>query len=70
MLEKAARVVDDPVLGFDFISLDITRDPDTVRWGIIECNAMPFINLHHDPLEGKPVNVAGLLWDYVLRTKQ
>lgn len=64
-LERAARVVDDPLLGFDFISTDVSVDPDTVRWGIIECNAVPFINLHHDPLEGEPVNVAGKLLDYI-----
>jgi cyanophycin synthetase len=62
-LERAAAVVDDPIHGFDFISPDISVDPDTVRWGIIECNSVPFINLHHDPLVGTPVNVAGILFD-------
>ncbi len=66
-LERAARVVDDAIIGFDFITSDVSCDPDTVRWGIIECNALPFINLHHDPLEGKPVNVAGMFLDYVAR---
>lgn len=66
-LEHAARVVNDPVIGFDFISTDISSDPTTVRWGIIECNAIPFINLHHDPLEGTPVNAASALLDYVKR---
>lgn len=62
-LERAAAAVDDPIHGFDFISSDISADPDTVRWGIIECNSVPFINLHHDPLIGTPVNVAGILFD-------
>ena len=61
-LERAALAVDDPIHGFDFISPDISADPDTVRWGIIECNSVPFINLHHDPLIGTPVNVAGILF--------
>ena len=64
-LERAASVVDDPLLGFDFITTDVSADPDTVRWGIIECNSIPFINLHHDPLEGEPVNVAGKVLDYI-----
>jgi len=68
-LERAARVVDDPIIGFDFITPDVSVDPGTVRWGIIECNALPFINLHHDPLEGEPVNVAGILLDYVVRNE-
>ncbi len=66
-LERAAKVVNDPVLGFDFITEDIASDPDGTRWGIIECNAVPFINLHHDPLEGEPINAAGKLWDSVAK---
>lgn len=64
-LERAAMVVNDPIIGFDFITPDVSVDPDTVQWGIIECNALPFINLHHDPLEGEPVNVAGIFLDYI-----
>ncbi len=66
-LEQAARIVNDPLLGFDFITTDVSADPGTVRWGIIECNTVPFINLHHDPLEGEPVNVAGKVIDYLQR---
>ncbi|MDD5068745.1 MAG: hypothetical protein PHS53_01795 [Candidatus Pacebacteria bacterium] len=66
-LNKAAQFIDDPILGFDFIAEDITKDPDMQKWGIIECNAVPFINLHHDPLEGKPSNVASAVWDMYLK---
>lgn len=66
-LEKAARAVGDPLLGFDFITTDVSVDPSTTRWGIIECNSVPFINLHHDPLIGTPVIVAGILLDYIER---
>ena len=66
-LERAAKVINDPVLGFDFITEDISSDPESTCWGIIECNAVPFINLHHDPLEGEPINVAGKLWDYIAK---
>ncbi len=69
-LERAAKIVDDPIIGFDFITQDVTKAPNTVRWGIIECNALPFINLHHDPLEGEPVNVAGIFLDYIERKLQ
>jgi hypothetical protein len=55
----------DYILGFDFITPSVEVDPDTVRWGIIECNSVPFINLHHDPLIGDPVNVAAKVWDLV-----
>ena len=66
-LERAAKIVGDPLLGFDFITTDVSADPDTVRWGIIECNSVPFINLHHDPLVGEPINIAGMVLDYLER---
>lgn len=66
-LERASAAVSDPIHGFDFITSDVSVDPDTVRWGIIECNSVPFINLHHDPLIGTPVNAAGILFDYIER---
>ena len=66
-LERAAGVVNDPLLGFDFIIADPTQSPEEQKWGIIECNGMPFINLHHYPLYGKPNNVARHLWDLLER---
>lgn len=63
MLQKAGDVLGVPIVGFDFISEDITKDPDTVRWGIIEANSMPFIDLHHFPRQGTPINVAKEVWD-------
>jgi cyanophycin synthetase len=62
-LEKAARVVDLPVVGFDCIVPDPTEDANAQKWGIIECNTLPFIDLHYYALEGKPKNIAGKIWD-------
>jgi len=67
ILEMAAAVVDDPIVGFDFIIPDIEKPPAGQRWGIIECNSTSFINLHHDPVEGEPINAAKYVWDYVER---
>lgn len=64
-LEKAGKILDAGVIGFDFIIQDPTSDPDIQKWGIIECNSLPFINLHHDPVSGTPINVAGIIWDEV-----
>lgn len=64
-LEKAARVLNAGVIGFDFIIPNPQQDPDNQKWGIIECNSLPFINLHHDPIEGSPINVAHEVWDEV-----
>lgn len=65
ILEEAAKIIDDPIIGFDFIIEHIDRSPHEQKWGIIECNGVPFINLHHDPIEGPPNNVAAKVWDYV-----
>jgi cyanophycin synthetase len=61
-LEKAAAAINDPLLGFDFIIDDVKVSPAGKKWGIIECNGLPFINLHHHPLLGKPNNVAKFVW--------
>lgn len=63
IFKKASALVSIPVAGFDLIIEDPTKDPDTVRWGIIECNSLPFIDLHAFPLEGEPVNIAKYIWD-------
>lgn len=66
MLEKVAEVLDDPLIGVDFIMDDVSISwRDQPRSGVIECNSAPFIDLHHFPLVGQPHNVAGALWDIV-----
>ncbi|MBP6912211.1 MAG: hypothetical protein KBB88_03370 [Candidatus Pacebacteria bacterium] len=62
-LTRAGTVVNDNLIGFDFIIPDPLSDPDTQKWGIIECNSLPFINLHHAPVHGTPRNVAKYVWD-------
>jgi cyanophycin synthetase len=62
-LERAGAVVNASVIGFDFIIPDTQKDPNVQHWGIIECNSLPFINLHHFPREGTPINVASHVWD-------
>jgi cyanophycin synthetase len=67
MLEHVAKFLDDPLIGVDFIMDNITKSwKEESHSGIIECNSLPFIDLHHYPLFGKPNNVAGKLWDLVL----
>ena len=61
--EKAGRAADAPVVGFDAIIPDPTRAPEEQRWGIIEGNSLPFIDLHDFALEGAPANVASRIWD-------
>lgn len=63
IIEKAAKVVGLSVIGFDAIIPDPARPANTQRWGIIECNTLPFIDVHYYALEGKPRNIAGMIWD-------
>lgn len=63
IFNNASKLVSIPVAGFDLIIEDPTKDPDTQRWGIIECNSLPFIDLHAFPLEGEPVNIAKYIWN-------
>ena len=66
LLETAARVVDDPLIGMDFILNDITRSwKGQTRAGIIECNSAPFIDIHCYPFKGTPRNTAAALWEVV-----
>jgi D-alanine-D-alanine ligase-like ATP-grasp enzyme len=66
MLEKIGKVLDDPLIGVDFIMDDVSVSwKDQPKCGVIECNSAPFIDLHHFPLVGKSHNVAGALWDIV-----
>ena len=63
ILKRAANVLNITVAGFDCVIPDPTQDAVSQRWGIIECNTLPFIDLHYFALKGKPRNIAGMIWD-------
>lgn len=66
LLEKIGAVLRDPLVGVDFVIADVSRPwQKQKRCGVIECNSLPFIDLHHYPLNGAPRNVAGALWDLI-----
>jgi cyanophycin synthetase len=66
LFNKIGEYLDDPLIGIDFIIEDIKKSwQETPRCGVIECNSLPFIDLHHYPLQGQPINVAGKVWDFV-----
>ncbi len=66
LFERVAEVLKASIVGIDFIISDISRSwKEEERCGILECNSMPFFDNHHLPFEGKPRNVASLIWDMV-----
>ncbi|EKD33233.1 MAG: hypothetical protein ACD_76C00067G0005 [uncultured bacterium] len=66
LFENATRYLNDSVVGYDFIIEDISKSwKNTKRCGIIECNSLPFIDLHHFPFQGQPKNIAGDLWNII-----
>jgi len=60
-IERASRVCEIEVIGFDIISEDLTN-PDE-RFTFIEGNSLPYIEIHHDPTYGPARDVAGVIWD-------
>src|SRR3989338_5722703 len=63
ILEKATKILGLSVVGFDAIIPDPTKPAYSQHWGIIECNTLPFIDLHYYALEGTHKNIAGMIWD-------
>lgn len=63
IFEKASKMTELVLAGFDCIIPDPTKDANSQKWGIIECNTLPFIDLHYYALEGEPKNIAGAIWD-------
>ena len=63
IFKKAGVAIQASIVGFDLIIEHPTEDPDTQKWGIIEANSLPFIDLHYFALEGTPNNIAIPIWD-------
>jgi cyanophycin synthetase len=62
-LERAARVTGLPLVGFDLILESPKKGPREQKWGIIEANSLPWIDLHQAALYGPKINVASHVWD-------
>lgn len=66
LFERIARVLGDPLVGVDFIIEDMARPwRAQPKCGAIECNSLPFIDLHHYPYSGKIQNAAGAVWEMI-----
>ena len=62
LFEHIGRVLDDSLIGIDFIIDDMERSwKEQKLCGVIECNSLPNIDLHHDVLYGENRDIAGRL---------
>lgn len=62
LIERAAHVCGAPIIGFDILSMDLTRPRLETPFSFIEGNCAPFIELHDIPFEGTSRNVAYEVW--------
>jgi cyanophycin synthetase len=71
LFEYMAKVLDDSLVGIDFIIGDLSRPwREQKLCGVVECNSLPNIQLHSDVLYGKSLDVAGLLLDLAFPAQQ
>lgn len=65
LFEKVARLCGTFLLGIDFIVEDISRPYDQQHSALLEVNTLPYIDMHHAPVSGKPRDVASFILDNV-----
>lgn len=69
LFEKVAGLCDAPLLGVDFIAPDTTKAPNAQKCAVLEVNSLPYIDMHHYPVTGRPRNVADLVLDAYLAAR-
>ena len=69
LFQKISRLCGAPLVGLDIICQDISLPYHQQECAVLEANSLPYVDMHHYPVTGKPRNVAGLVMDYVLGDK-
>lgn len=62
-IEQAAKLTGLHIVGFDLIIPDPQLPADAQKWGFIEANSLPWIDLHATPYYGTPVDLSRDVWD-------
>lgn len=65
LFKKTAEIFNTRLVGIDFLAEDIGLSWKKQNAGIIELNSLPYIDMHHFPTWGQPVNVASYVCDLV-----
>jgi D-alanine-D-alanine ligase-like ATP-grasp enzyme len=63
---KIADILNVNLVGIDFICPDISKSYREQETAILECNSLPYIDMHQYPSHGKSEPVAKIVWDIVL----
>ncbi len=65
LFKKIAEIFGVKLVGIDFLCDDISLSWKNQNCGIVELNSLPYIDMHHFPSEGEPVNVANWICSMV-----
>jgi len=66
LFEKIGRIFDSEIIGIDFKSRDISQSYKRNKGRILELNSLPYLNMHHQPWQGKKIPIARYLWQRYL----
>ena len=66
MFTDVAELVDDNLIGIDFICKDISVSYEAQESAILELNSLPYIDMHENPSSGPKIPVSKIVWDFVL----
>ncbi|MCX6743599.1 MAG: hypothetical protein NT116_05180 [Candidatus Parcubacteria bacterium] len=63
---QLAQLLNTDILGIDFICTNISQPYFEQPSAIIECNSLPYIDMHHFPSQGEAQNVAGAIVELII----
>lgn len=67
LFRDVAKLFDVRLVGIDFLAKNISISYKNQTCAIIELNSLPYIDMHHFPTKGKPVNISTELVKMVLK---
>ena len=67
LFKKIASLFNVKLVGIDFIAEDISKSWKEQRCAVIELNSLPYIDMHHFPTYGEPVEISKHLCDMVVK---
>ncbi len=70
LFQWLARLLNTDILGIDFICEDISIPWQLQKSSIIECNSLPYLDMHHYPTKGSPQNVAREMINLFKKTEE